>query len=131
MSSIHAGYKRTDNDHFHPDGSADPGEQRRRRGQLEQIDYTAYACNQTVVAKTLGKAGPADFQAMAMATARARAAWVAAGLKVAQAPNSPDAAALQRLSTLRRTYEELVEVYEAARRMVERGYLAYETQPQG
>lgn len=130
MSTKHAGFKRVDNDHFHPDGSADPAEQRRRRGQLEQIDYTAFACNQAVVGKTLGKAGPGDFQALALTTARARAAWVAAGLKAAQTPDGPDMAAVQRLSTLRRTYEELVEVYDAARRMVERGYLAYETTAQ-
>ena len=36
-----------------------------------------------------------------------------------------DAAQSQRLADLRKAYEELTEVYEAMRRMVERGYLVY------
>ena len=93
----------------------------RLRGQLEQIDYTAFACNREVVARTLGHATREDFQALALAAAQARADWVAAGQKAGR--GATDA---KRLGELRALYEELREVYEGARRMVERGYLPYE-----
>ncbi len=38
---------------------------------------------------------------------------------------------IDRLSQLRRAYEELAEVYDAMRRLVERGYLAYTAPEKG
>ena len=38
---------------------------------------------------------------------------------------------IDRLSQLRRAYEELAEVYDAMRRLVERGYLAYSAPEKG
>ncbi len=124
MSTVHAARRHmVETDHFHPEEALDPAEQRRRRGWLEQIDYTAYASSREVAGRVVGRATPAAFQALALHCAQARAAWVAEGLRGGGAPEAA------RLAELRGAYEELVDVYEAARRMVERGYLAYEDAP--
>lgn len=115
-------WRRT-SDHFEPHDIT-PEEQRRIRGALEAMDYTAYACNREVMAAHVGKVDAARVQRLAVATAQARARWVAETLKMS------DAGALgtehaQRLSALRRTYEELSEAYDALRRLIERGYVAF------
>ena len=118
MAVMQAGFKRVGDDHFHPAQDSDPAAQRRLRGQLEQIDYTAFACSKEVASRAIGAITREQFQAMALAAAQARAAWVAEGLK------SRDT---RRLAELRSAFEELREVYEAARRMVERGYVSCES----
>lgn len=124
MTTIQAGYGRHEHDHFRPETDHDPATQRRIRGQLEQIDYVAYACNVEAIARIVGRRSCAEFQALAVAAATARARWVAEALAVTAA----DADRTARLAALRGAYEELREAYEAARRMVERGYLAYDMQ---
>ena len=49
---VTSSYRRV-SDHFEPDLVEDPHEQRKRRGHLEQIDYTVFAANQAVMAKTI------------------------------------------------------------------------------
>lgn len=114
---------RRQNDHFEPHDIS-PEEQRRLRGALEAIDYTAFLCNREVLATTVGATDPARFRRLALAAAQARGRWVAEALRQSDGGAvTPEGA--QRLSTLRRTYEELSEAYEALRRMVERGYLSF------
>lgn len=125
MSSIRSNVRRGVADHFEPEGVTDPTAQRRLRGQLERIDYTAFASNKEVIGQVLGHADADQFQRMAVAAALARAQWVAQALAMSQAahPLSPEEVA--KLAHLRSAYEELTEVYEAFRRMVDRGYLTY------
>jgi hypothetical protein len=109
-------------DHFEPEVELDPQEQRALRAHLEQIDYAAFAANREILAKAVGTADLARFQRMAVATANARARWVAAAIALSQKPEaSPQEVA--QLTTLRCAFEELTEAYDALRRMVERGYL--------
>jgi hypothetical protein len=103
----------------------DPHAQRRLRGHLEQIDYAAFAANREVIGKTIGHVDIAKFQHIAVAAACARAQWVAEALAASEASPSLSQAQVTRLTHLRATFEELTEVYEAMRRMVERGYLPY------
>ena len=110
-------------DHFEPENS-DPQAQRHIRGQLEQIDYLAFACNREILAHTLKGATADGFQRLAVATATARARWTGRALEFTAAAN-PSPAQAAELGTLRAAYEELAEAYEALRRMVERGYLTY------
>lgn len=124
MSATYAGHKRLDDDHFHPEAAEDPAAQRRIRGWLEQIDYTAFACSREVVGKAIGGATPASFQALALATAHARAAWVAEAFRASGVGGGVDGAGVKRLAELREAFEELSRAYEAVRRMVERGYLS-------
>lgn len=126
MSTQTSSYRRQ-RDHFEPQ-DIDPQEQRRLRGLLEQIDYTAFVSNREVLAQTLGgTTDAAAFQTLAVLTATSRAKWVAEALRLAHSgsPVTPDQTA--RLTAARAAYEELAEAYEGLRRMVERGYLTLKT----
>lgn len=123
MSTVQTNSYRRQRDHFEPQ-DLDPQEQRKLRGQLEQIDYAAFVSNREVVGQMLGGADAASFQKLAVMTATARAKWVAEALRLAHSgsPVTPDQTA--RLTAHRTAYEELAEAYEGLRRMVERGYLS-------
>jgi hypothetical protein len=122
MSVMATQYRRVGPDHFEPRDD-DPIAERRLRGQLERIDYTAYAANREILAAGVGKLTGADFQKLACAAAQARAAWAKAAL---QAGACSDGATTGRLAELRRAFEELQEAYEGLRRLVERGYCAFD-----
>ena len=124
MSVMATQYRRIGPDHFEPQ-DLDPMAERRLRGQLEKIDYTAFAANREVIGAAVGKLKPSDFQKLALGVAQARAAWVKAALA---AGPSPDADAIARLCTLHTAFNELGEAYEATRRLVERGYCAFEAE---
>ncbi|AQR61064.1 hypothetical protein BZG35_04845 [Brevundimonas sp. LM2] len=128
MSSIMTASYRNRRDHFEPSDN-DPHEQRRLRGHLEQIDYTAFVSNREVIPQVLGlgtnHTEPAAFQRLAVAAATARARWIAEALKLTDGGVAVSAADAQRLTGLRVAFEELTEAYEGLRRMVERGYLPY------
>src|ERR1700721_633306 len=112
-------------DHFEPDDSAHPKAQRHLRSHLEEIDYTAYAANRKVMSAALGQADAQKFERLGLATAFARGRWGATGVAVTESGRPPTDEDVEKLVGLRRAYEELTEVYEAVRRMVERGYLSY------
>ncbi len=122
MSSILTASTRRSRDHFEPQDS-DPQEQRRLRGTLEQIDYTAFISNREVIGASLSIIDAAMFQRLAVSVATARTKWVAEALRLSESgsPVTPDQTA--RLTAFRTAFEELSEAYEGLRRMVERGYL--------
>lgn len=111
--------------HFEPQDVTDPAAQRRLRGHLEQIDYTAFASNREVIAHTLGHADAGKFQRLAVAAAHARALWLAEALSLSETPRALTQQETARLTQLRSTFDELAEAYEALRRTVERGYLPF------
>ncbi len=111
-------------DHFEPN-DGDPQVQRRLRGYLEQIDYTAFASNKAVLGATVPHIDGERFQRLAVAVATARAKWVAEAATIADAGASLSEAQVAQLTHLRSAFEELSAAYEATRRMVERGYVAY------
>ena len=117
--------RRTTGDHFVPGEDLDPKAQRLLRAHLEQIDYAAYAANRAVVSGALTGVDGKKFEGLALASAQARARWVATGIAVTDGGRAPTAAQVAELADLRAAYEELTEVYEAMRRLVERGYLEY------
>ena len=125
MSVTRTSSFRRAHDHFEPDDNSDPHAQRRMRGLLEHIDYTAFAANKSVISQALGAGDARKFQRLAVAAAAARATWVAQALAVAAAGGKMSPQDLSQLTHLRNTFEELAEAYEAMRRMVERGYIAY------
>lgn len=122
MSTMQTGSYRRQRDHFEPQ-DIDPQEQRRLRGLLEQIDYSAFVANREVLGQMVPGLDPAVFQRLAVMTASARGKWVSEGLRLSEsgAPSTVDQVA--RLTAARTAYEELAEVYEGMRRMVERGYI--------
>ncbi len=122
MSTMQTGSYRRQRDHFEPQ-DADPAEQRRVRGLLEQIDYSVFVANREIIGQMLPKVDAPTFQRLAILTATARGKWVAESLRQSEsgAPSTPDQIA--RLTSARTAYEELAEAYEGLRRMVERGYI--------
>jgi hypothetical protein len=128
MSAIisNRAYRNGGHDHFEPEASLDPTEQRKLRGHLEQIDYSAFAANQEILGQAIGEGDLAKFQRLAVASAQARAQWVSAAIGMVAEGHRPSPAQIAELSALRSAYEELIEVYEALRRMVERGYLHFQ-----
>ena len=112
-------------DHFEPENSLDANEQRRPRGHLEQIDFTAFAANQTVLRQTPGMWDLESVKRLAVAAAHARAQWVKAALDVADSGQAPTTEAIQALGDRRQAFEELRDAYEGMRRMIERGYIGY------
>jgi len=125
MSVTRTGSFRRSNDHFEPDEQSDPHAQRRMRGLLEHIDYTAFAANKSVISQALGAGDARTFRRWAVAAPAARATWVAQALPVSAAGGKMSPQDLSQLTHLRQTFEELAEAYEAMRRMVERGYITY------
>ena len=123
MTSYSTTVKR--NDHFEPEDTNDPAAQRKRRGHLEQIDYTAYACNREVIAQTIPHVDAQTFQRMAVVAAHARAQWVAEDMAISKAGATVAPDRVARLAELHMAFEEVSEAYEALRRMVERGYVQY------
>ncbi len=112
-------------EHFEPEPVLDTQTQRQMRGHLEQIDFAAFAANQELLARTIGNMELERFQRLAVAAAHARARWVAAALETADRLEAPTPVEAARLAALRSAYEELSHAYDALRRMVERGYIAY------
>jgi hypothetical protein len=53
MGTMMTAMTRSRRDHFEPSDS-DPQEQRRLRGHLEQIDYTAFVSNREVIPQVMG-----------------------------------------------------------------------------
>ena len=126
MSTIQTNSYRRQRDHFEPQ-DIDPQEQRRLRGLLEQIDYSAFVANREVIGQMLPKLDAPTFQRLAILTATARAKWVAESLRQSESGAPSTADQIARLTSARTAYEELAEAYEGLRRMVERGYLTLKT----
>ncbi|MHA6289074.1 hypothetical protein [Maricaulis sp. CAU 1757] len=126
MAKISTSSYRRVSDHFEPDLIEDPAEQRKRRGHLEQIDYTVFAANQAVMNKTIHHVTIEDFQNLALTASKARSAWVDAAMSAARSRSPLSEQEVGRLTHLRSAYDELTEAYEAMRRMVERGYLKFQ-----
>lgn len=122
MSTVLTQSYRRQRDHFEP-SDQDPQEQRRLRGLLEQIDYAAFISNREVIGQTLSRVEVGTFQKLAVLTAGARARWAAEALRLSESGSAVTPDQTARLAAARAAYEELAEVYEALRRMVERGYL--------
>ena len=128
MSTIQTSSYRRPRDHFEPQDD-DPQDQRRLRGLLEQIDYSAFVANREVIGQMIPKVDAAMFQKLAVLTATARGKWAVESLRQSESgsPSTPDQIA--RLAAARNAYEELGEAYEALRRMVERGYVTVTYSP--
>jgi len=124
--------RRVPADHFEPDGDVDAKAQRQLRGHLEQIDYIAYSANRSFLSTALGRADAEKFERVARATALARTQWVAAALTATDGGRAPSLEQIDKLAQARMAYEELTAVYDAMRRLVERGYLPFAAgEPQG
>src|SRR4051812_43987882 len=104
MSAIRSNVRRATHDHFEPDDAKDPKAQRALRGQLEHIDYTAYAANQQIIGAALSSVDAKKFEQLALVTAQARARWVATGIAASLSGRAPSAEQVADLAHLRSSY---------------------------
>lgn len=127
MSIVATRMQQRSGEHFEPEASLDPQAQRQLRAHLEQIDFSAFAANNAIIAKTLGAIDIAQVQRLAVAAAQARAQWVGAALSATQSGAPPSSAQIMQIAGLRSAYIELSEAYDGLRRLVERGYAPYKS----
>ncbi|MEH6664527.1 MAG: hypothetical protein V7678_06725 [Brevundimonas sp.] len=128
MASTMTSSYRRGRDHFEPQDIS-PEDQRRLRGQLEQIDYAAFISNRELIGRTLGSVDMAAFQRLAVTAAMARGAWIAEAMRLTASGQAVTPEQAQHLGQMRAIFEELSEAYEGMRRMVERGYLSPQSLP--
>ncbi len=104
-----------------PEG-ADTGARHRIRHFLENMDAAILEANCEVIGRELPNLNRNSFLRMAVRVAELRADYIRAGIKAAETRH-PEATAVAELVRLRAAYEEMHAVYEAAERVIERGYV--------
>lgn len=114
-------------DRFEPEAEIDPVIKRRLKGLLERIDYTAYLSNKQTMANVLDTLSEERLQRLAAAAAKARADWVTKALAIADGGAAPTAADIAALSEHHTAFHELAAAYDELRRMIQRGYVRFET----
>ncbi len=89
---------------------------------LEHTEAAILEANCEVIGRELPNLNRESFLRMAVRVAELRADYIRAGLKAA-GNRRPDAETVETLARLRRAYEEMQSVFEAAERVIERGYV--------
>jgi hypothetical protein len=101
---------------------ADDGARRRIMQFLQTMEGAILEANVEVIGKQLPQFDERTFLKMAVRVAELRADYVAIGLQVAE-HRRPDPSAIKILAQARQSYEEMSAVFEAAERLVKRGYV--------
>jgi hypothetical protein len=102
--------------------ASDSGARHRIRHFLENMDAAILEANCEVIGRELPNLNRDSFLRMAVRVAELRADYIRAGIKAAEA-RRPETTAVAELARLRAAYEEMQSVYEAAERVIERGYV--------
>ncbi len=100
----------------------DEGTRRRVVQFLQTLEAAILEANCEVIGKQLPHLDEKAFLKVAVRVAELRADYVALGLRIAE-QRHPDAAAIRQLSEARVAYEEMAAVFDAAERVVRRGYV--------
>lgn len=101
---------------------ADMGMQHRVRHFLENLEAAILEANCQVMGQAIPHLNQEAFLKVAVRVAELRADYITFGLQVAE-HRRPDPGSVAKLEALRKTYEEMVHVFEAAERVIERGYV--------
>jgi hypothetical protein len=101
--------------------AADSSRSQRIRHFLENMDAAILEANCEVIGRELPNLDRDSFLRMAVRVAELRADYIRAGLKMSESRH-PDSSTVTDLARLRAAYEEMLAVYEAAERVIERGY---------
>jgi len=101
---------------------ADIATQHRVRHFLENLQAAILEANCQVMGQTLPNLSQEAFLKVAVRVAELRADYIKFGLQVAE-HRHPDADSVAKLEAMRKAYEEMVNVFEAAERVIERGYV--------
>lgn len=89
---------------------------------LQTMEAAILEANCAVIGKQLPHLDEKSFLKIAVRVAELRADYLALGLQVAE-HRHPDPAAMKQLAQARMAYEEMAAVFDAAERVVKRGYV--------
>jgi hypothetical protein len=125
MSSKVAGtFKPRRVDHLMSDEMLDRESRRALTKFTEGLEVAIFEANREIISRKLGEVPRESFLRLAVKVAEARAEYVRLALELAKGEGLPRPADVDRLKTLRATYDELVAAFSAIERIVERGYLS-------
>jgi hypothetical protein len=106
--------------HLAPEES-DPAFAHKRRRFVDGLERAIAEANREIIGRAFDKLDREAFLRLALRVAELRANYLEQGLLMAE--GHPDRAAIDLLAERRRAYEEMRQVFDAAERVVERGYV--------
>jgi len=109
-------------DHLMSQDQLDKEARRRLTMFMEELQIATFKANQEVFSKAMPVLKVDDFVQFSKKVAEARAEYITAALKEVERIGPPDPLKIKHIQALRVTYEELSTAYDAAERLVERGY---------
>ena len=116
------GYGKTDKvDHLVSKDMLDRESARKLQKFLEEIEMGIFSANREVIRKAVPELTRESFMAFAVRVAEARARYLKAALELSAKPN-PAAEDIAHLKAAREASDELVQAFEATKRVIERGY---------
>ncbi|WP_448187384.1 hypothetical protein [Azospirillum sp. sgz301742] len=101
---------------------ADKATQHRVMHFLENLEGAILEANCQVMGQAIPHLNQDAFLKVAVRVAELRADYIKFGLEVAE-NRRPSLESVEKLTQMRRAYEEMVQVFEAAERVIERGYV--------
>jgi len=108
-------------DHLVSTGMLDRETRRKLQKFLEEVELTIFTANREVIQRMVPKLDRANFATFAVRVAEARAHYVKTALEIStKADQTP--ADIARLRAAREANDELLHAFEAAHRLIERGY---------
>ncbi len=99
----------------------DPAFAQKLRRFIDGLERAIHEANRKVIGRELQALDSAAFLRLAVRVAELRARYIGHGLKIAE--GHPRPAEIQALAEHRLAYEEMMKVFEAAERTVERAYI--------
>lgn len=121
MSIKVVGLKHQHTIHFAPE-EGDAGHAHRVRRFLDAMQQAVFEANRAVIGRAIPELDKEGLLRLAVRVAELRAEHVRKAVEVAAQPH-PTPEAIRELTALRTAIEELVAAFEAAERLVERGYV--------
>lgn len=116
------GYSKTEKvDHLVSKEMLDRESARKLQKFLEEVEMAIFSANREVMKKAVPELTRDSFMAFAVRVAEARARYLKTALELAAITN-PSAADISRLKAAREANDELVQAFEATKRVIERGY---------
>jgi hypothetical protein len=116
------GYSKNEKvDHLVSKDMLDRESQRKLQKFLEEIEMAIFSANREVMKKAVPELTRESFMAFAVRVAEARARYLKVALELSTNAN-PAPEDISRLKAAREANDELVQAFEATKRVIERGY---------
>lgn len=108
-------------DHLVSKDMLDRESQRKLQKFLEEVEMAIFSANREVLKKTVPELTREAFMAFAIRVAESRARYLKIALELSAKPN-PTAEDIAGLKAAREANDELMQAFEATKRVIERGY---------